>query len=61
MKYHRREFLKFGLVSLIGISFINTKAISFFNNIKMQKIGNNSYLIDGWVISKNDLKKRDFL
>jgi hypothetical protein len=43
MKYHRREFLKFGLVSLIGISFINTKAISFFNNIKMQKIGNNSY------------------
>ena len=62
MNYHRRKILKFGFLSLIGISFVDTKVFSFLrkNNIQMQKIGKNSYLINGWVISKNDLKKRDF-
>ncbi|MBN47227.1 MULTISPECIES: hypothetical protein [unclassified Methylophaga] len=62
MNYHRRKVLKVGLVSLIGISLLNTKTFSFFkkDDIALKTIGKNSYLVDGWVISKNDLNKREF-
>lgn len=62
MNYHRRKVLKGGLVSLIGINLLNTKTFSFFykNDIDLKTIGKNSYLVDGWVISKNDLNKREF-
>jgi len=58
MNYHRRKILKNSFLGALGFSFFNIGLLSFLKStdIDIKTIGKKSYLVNDWVISKNDLK-----
>ena len=59
MNYRRRMLMKNGFFSIIGLSIFTNGFYSFFQNntdIDIKTIGNDSFLVNGWLITKNDLK-----
>jgi len=58
MNCHRRKLLKNGFLGVIGISFFSIGSFYFFkrSGIDIKAIGKNSFLLNGWLITKNDLR-----
>ncbi|HCD05807.1 MAG: hypothetical protein CMH21_11485 [Methylophaga sp.] len=58
MNYHRRKLLKSGLLGVIGISIFNIGILHFLrkSDIHITTIGKDSFLLNGWLITKNDLR-----
>ncbi len=58
MNYYRRKLLHNGFLTILGLSFFKNGFSYLFKNTDMdiKNIGKDSFLINGWIVTKNDLR-----